>query len=202
MTLARLSHQAGKIASYLRRKGRCKANGRTWLLSQMPPQSICAEIGVWKGEFSEHITEIVKPRLLHLVDPWTYQPEFPDRMFGGTVATSQKDMDRMFEAVCERFRAHENVHVHREYSEAYVQHVADEYFDWIYIDGNHSYEFVKRDLEMYVAKVRTGGFITGDDFNWRPDLGCPVRRAVEEVVHSGRVQFVGLQGGQFVLRRC
>jgi methyltransferase family protein len=37
------------------------------------------------------------------------------------------------------------------------------YFDWIYVDGDHQYEAVKKGLESYLPKVKPGGFITGDD---------------------------------------
>ena len=36
--------------------------------------------------------------------------------------------------------------------------------DWIYVDGNHLYEFVRADLELSLRKARRGGFITGDDY--------------------------------------
>lgn len=39
--------------------------------------------------------------------------------------------------------------------------------DFIYIDGHHGYEYVKKDLELYVPKVRKGGLITGHDFDYR-----------------------------------
>ena len=37
--------------------------------------------------------------------------------------------------------------------------------DFVYIDGNHSYEFVKKDIELYYPKVRNGGILGGHDFN-------------------------------------
>lgn len=36
--------------------------------------------------------------------------------------------------------------------------------DFIFIDGNHSYEYVLEDLELYYPKVKNGGVITGDDY--------------------------------------
>ena len=37
--------------------------------------------------------------------------------------------------------------------------------DFVYIDGNHNYDFVKKDLEMYYSKIREGGIIGGHDFS-------------------------------------
>lgn len=43
--------------------------------------------------------------------------------------------------------------------------------DFVYIDGNHDYEFVKKDIEMYYPKVRSGGIIGGHDFDgFYPDV--------------------------------
>ena len=36
--------------------------------------------------------------------------------------------------------------------------------DFVYIDGNHSYRYVKHDVESYYPKVRNGGIIGGHDF--------------------------------------
>ncbi len=38
------------------------------------------------------------------------------------------------------------VKIHRGYSTDILEQFPDEYFDWIYIDGNHLYEYVKNDL--------------------------------------------------------
>jgi predicted O-methyltransferase YrrM len=54
--------------------------------------------------------------------------------------------------------------IHRGYSTDILSRFADAYFDWIYIDGNHLFDFVKADLELGYRKVRRGGLITGDDY--------------------------------------
>jgi cephalosporin hydroxylase len=39
-------------------------------------------------------------------------------------------------------------------------------FDWIYIDGDHHYEAVLQDLELYFPKVKVGGYIVYDDYDF------------------------------------
>jgi hypothetical protein len=48
----------------------------------------------------------------------------------------------------------------------------DSTLDFVYIDANHSYECVKKDLETWYPKVRSGGFICGHDYldiDWLKD---------------------------------
>ena len=58
----------------------------------------------------------------------------------------------------------------------------DDYFDWVYIDGNHNDPFVGQDLALARRKVKAGGIISGDDYNWQSAIGAPVRTAVEKLV--------------------
>jgi len=47
-------------------------------------------------------------------------------------------------------------------------------FDAVFIDGNHSYEYVKKDLENYLPKVKDGGIIALHDVNFEGDrYGSP-----------------------------
>jgi predicted phosphodiesterase len=38
-------------------------------------------------------------------------------------------------------------------------------YDLIYIDGNHDYDSMNRDIENFKHKVKKGGYISGHDFN-------------------------------------
>jgi hypothetical protein len=66
--------------------------------------------------------------------------------------------------------------------------------DFVYIDGNHKYEFVKQDIEAYYPKIKIGGVIGGHDI----DNGtCPnhsgLTKAVLEFVikHNLELQIGG-----------
>jgi predicted O-methyltransferase YrrM len=43
--------------------------------------------------------------------------------------------------------------------------ITEEDFDFIYIDGDHSYDYVKEDIEIWYPKVRDGGILCGHDYN-------------------------------------
>ena len=50
----------------------------------------------------------------------------------------------------------------------------DGQFDALFIDGNHSYEYVKKDLENYWGKVRPGGIVALHDVNFEGErYGSP-----------------------------
>lgn len=52
--------------------------------------------------------------------------------------------------------------------------IKDEAYDAVFIDGNHSYEYVKKDLENYWSKVKTGGIIALHDANFEGErYGTP-----------------------------
>jgi predicted O-methyltransferase YrrM len=52
-------------------------------------------------------------------------------------------------------------------------------FDFVFIDADHSYEAVKRDITLWRPKVKPGGWLCGHDLD-KPHWG--VRRAVEELL--------------------
>jgi hypothetical protein len=39
--------------------------------------------------------------------------------------------------------------------------------DFIYIDGNHTYSYVKADLANYWPKIKRDGILSGHDFDYR-----------------------------------
>ena len=138
--------------------------GRLWVvLRRMPKRAVCAELGVWKGDFSQEILRVTRPRRLHLIDPWHCEEgeEYKDEPYGAAKG-SQASLDGMHKDVHTRFRseiARGIVTIHRETSAEAADRFPIEYFGWIYIDGNHSYDFIKADLQIYMPNVVPGGYI-------------------------------------------
>jgi hypothetical protein len=58
-----------KVKRMLREK-----DDRQWLLKMMPRNSVCAEIGVYQGRFTECILPIVRPKMLHLLTHGNISP--------------------------------------------------------------------------------------------------------------------------------
>lgn len=182
---------------------RARKRSRDALLDMMPAESVCAEIGVWRGSFSQQILDRVRPRELHLIDPWTYHELASTQWHGGKDghARGQGEMDRTFARVRERFAHRDDVRIHRCASHEAAPAFPDAYFDWVYIDGDHSFEYVAADLQDYLPKVKPGGYVAGDDFYWAPDEEFPVKRAVERVVRRGAARLAFQRRGQWVLER-
>lgn len=179
---------------------------RRYLLRMLPRGGVCAEIGVWKGDFSAAILRKTKPTRLHLIDPWRFEtdPEYSSSYYGGAIVRDQGMMNSIYERVCERFRPaveRGTVRIHRQTGEEAALELDDGYFDWVYIDGNHLYEYVKMDLANFFPKVKSGGLIAGDDYGAEGWWDGGVERAVDEFCESMACEVVTTRRHQFVLRK-
>ena len=172
---------------------------RQRLLRSLPKGGRVAEIGVWEGAFSRKIVEICQPDELHLIDPWLYQPEFANTGFGRK--KNEFLMEQKYRDVAAAFEAVPHIHIHRATSEVALASLPDGYLDWVYIDANHNEPFIGNDLSLCLRKVKPGGIIAGDDFNWMSDAsGAPVRRAVEATLaRLGSAASLRLMANQYVI---
>jgi len=116
------------------------------------------EIGVAEGDNSKSMLKNLNMKMLYLVDPYI---EYEDG-----VTTHSKQFIAGYKIVNETLANLPNVCFLQAKSEDAVKHVPNN-LDFVYIDGNHSYESVKKDIELYYPKVRVGGFIGGHDFEAR-----------------------------------
>ena len=172
-----------------------------YVSSLIKPGDIGAEIGVASGVFAYHVLLQKKPSKLYLIDPWQYglQADYE------TNPTRDKQLgrDQQYQKVCSYFAPYENVEIVRLKSEDAVTMFPDDYFDYVYIDGEHSYAAVTRDLANYFPKVRVGGHLIGDDYGW-----TGIMPAVQDFLkaHQGECSFLvdpyaGQSGGQFAIQR-
>jgi hypothetical protein len=145
-------------------------SNRSELLKLMPKNSVIAEIGVDEGQFSKEIIKTTSPSKLHLVDAW------------GSGRYDSNKMDQVNILFADEMKSG-NVEIHHGLSTDVVEQFPDEYFDWIYIDTDHTYETTRKELELYAPKLKLGGIIAGHDYivgNWHGMFKYGVVEAVNE----------------------
>ncbi len=171
-----------KVLSWL---GSKESKSRLKLLSLFPPSSVGVEIGVHTGDFSASILKLIKPSKLFLIDPWKYEPDdrYRNSFYGSKVQNQQQTMDARYNQVSKRFSQEietGTVEIMRTTSVEAAQSFDSESLDWVYIDGNHTYEFVKQDLQLYFPKLKLGGLLCGDDYGIKGWWEAGVLKAVNQ----------------------
>jgi hypothetical protein len=111
-----------------------------------------AEIGVLRGDFSKVILDS-GTKFLYLVDPY-----IEDYMYMPDEMTSSERI--MLNAL----KPYENKKLLKMTSVEASKMFSDGFFDYVYIDANHNYEFVRDDIAAWYPKVRSGGILGGHDF--------------------------------------
>ena len=148
---------------------------REELLKRVPLNSVCAEIGVFEGEFSHLIHTMLRPSRLYLAD-----------LFRGPMISGDKNgnntktinLDQAYQALLGKYHSNPEVSLFRGESELFLSLLPDAHLDFIYIDGDHRYEGCRTDLQLARRKVKRGGIIAGHDYC---DQFPGVIRAVDEL---------------------
>ncbi|MEO5335779.1 MAG: class I SAM-dependent methyltransferase [Magnetospirillum sp. WYHS-4] len=171
------------------------------LMFLMPKGGQVAEIGVARGDFSRRILDAAEPGRLHLIDPWTHQDREDYR--NDPSNWSEEEGDALHRSIQVRFAKEVGagqVAVHRGFSGDVVSRFPDGSLDWIYIDGLHSYEGVKADLDAFAPKIKPDGFILGHDYAKHEEaqaMGFGVVEAVDEFVRTQGWAFLALSAERY-----
>jgi hypothetical protein len=171
----RLEKQSKKIILYPTRN--------EMITSLISNRASILEIGVFKGTFAQQLAKL-SPRVLHLVDIWETGPMVSGDHDGNNIERIE-NASIFYTYVKHHFRFFPNVNVHRMKSTEFLSLMKPNSLDIIYIDGDHSYEGVKADLEASLPIIRKYGYIMGHDYEMNMekakrsyDFG--VKRAVDE----------------------
>ena len=70
-------------------------------------------------------------------------------------------------------------------SEKAAKFFTDGCLDLVFIDANHTYPFVKQDIQLWLPKIKKGGIICGHDYNDFMHVG--VKQAVDEIFASHEI---------------
>ena len=146
--------------------------------------NVGAEIGVGSGPNTVNLCKSL-PNLekLYAIDPFEYYPDFDKQI---------KAVNRDYEGHYKIFLSNiapykDKIKVIRKRSSDAAELIEDNSLDFVFIDGNHLYEYVKEDILLWAPKVKWGGIISGHDYTSDPDdVGKQwfhgVKKAVDELI--------------------
>jgi len=114
------------------------------------------EVGTEQGAFAEIILKYANQ--LTCVDPWEPYAEYKDHV-------GKEKLNRFREITRDRLkRFGDRVTLVPMYSMEAVKLARDDFYDFVYIDANHSYKYVLEDITEWTKKVKPGGIVAGDDY--------------------------------------
>lgn len=165
----------------------------------LPLNCDVAELGVLHGDFSKEILRIINPETLVLIDPFvTNEAKYKSGLT--TAYSTEEDFQRLIMDFEKEIKSGEVI-LDRRFSYDAVSSYADGVFDFIYIDGSHLKDDVKKDLTDWLPKLKEGGLLCGHDHIDIPEFG--VIQAVTEFMEEQNLEMVVLNeaGGDFALKR-
>lgn len=183
---------------------------RAPILKHAKKRGRIAEIGVFRGHFSEVILERLQPAVFFMVDKWTMNGEHwswgadTEYMAFGELTTALARDDAARRAKKFEGRGIDILLVENA-STAFADDLrqAGETLDAVYLDASHLYESTLRELAAFAKVLAPGGVIMGDD--WRPDRTHRhhgVFKAVTEFVKSTDFEIVAADHAmQWCIRR-
>jgi predicted O-methyltransferase YrrM len=139
------------------------------------------EVGVYLGENALAMLENMQIQMLYLVDPYELNKGYDAVQEGDNLPP--EDAFRISQNLIGN---RDNVRWIKETSEiAALRNYG--FIDYIYIDGDHRYESVRKDLINWWPKLKPGGVIGGHDYHsdFKPEIHQGVDKAVDEFFGSG-----------------
>lgn len=157
--------------------------------ASLKPDSIIVEVGCYAGESAQIFAGYASR--LYCVDPWDFDlfPSCP-------AAITMQDVENAFDVRMAPWIEAMKINTKESEqpfggfapfkklkmtSEQAADIIASESVDTVYIDADHWYASVCKDIRTWLPKIKVGGIISGHDYNderWRPE----VNRAVDELL--------------------
>ena len=125
---------------------------------------IIAEVGVEKGGQTRYLLKLCPDiKEYWAIDQWIV---VSDLVHGKNALERNKlDWFNLYQKVCQLMIHFKQLRVLRMTSLEASKVFPDKYFDFVYIDAEHSYDAVVNDIAAWLPKVKIGGYLGGHDYN-------------------------------------
>ena len=134
---------------------------------------------------------------MYCIDPWENYDEYDEYRD----QNKQNIHYEIFNRNLNKCDFKDRVTVHRGYSHKVLPTLEDEFFNIIYIDGNHEPEYVLEDAVLSFRKLIKNGLLIFDDYhNNQPEL---TKRGVDAFLeaYKNRIHNISYYNGQLFLQK-
>jgi predicted O-methyltransferase YrrM len=172
------------------------------------------EIGVYRGRSLLPVAAMLRiagAGVATGIDPWGVEEALQEDTHAVGPEVNEwvrsHPWDETYQSVVDRVEQYEltaHCRILRMTSEAAAPQIPDASVDLVHVDGNHDRAAVEQDVELYLPKLKPGGFLVLDDASWnsvRPVIEA-LRSRLEYVFQIG--DFLNLhedQPNDFVVMR-
>lgn len=118
---------------------------------------IGAEIGVGRGDHALSLLTNLDTRRLYLIDPYIINPLYPEKV--------NKDNYRCAVESIKEIRKTRRVRWILKKAGAALPEIPDGSLDFVYLDGDHTYESLIKEIPAWEVKVKIGGLVGGHDYH-------------------------------------
>lgn len=115
-----------------------------------------AEIGVFEGTLTNALLRRIPGLKMYGVDLWENYEDYKDDL-------ASLALSGAYEKAVENTKGFDCTLI-RGWSNEVVKQFEDGSLDFVYIDGNHKFEYAIEDIALWAPKVRKGGIICGHDY--------------------------------------
>jgi len=132
---------------------------------------------------------------LYCIDPWEDYKDYSE------YKNEQPNIYNSFINNIEKSGIKDKIVITRGYSNSELIKLKDDFFDIIYIDGNHEPEYVLEDAVLSFRKLKIGGILIFDDYGWGgPDL---TQRGIDGFLsgYHKRIQILGGRESQVFVKK-
>jgi uncharacterized protein YcgI (DUF1989 family) len=147
------------------------------------------EIGTAYGGNSDYLMSNTDIHLI-CVDPYLYYSAMPG-------LASQEDYDTLHLFATTRLKIHKGLTLIRTTSVCFAPEVEGDSIDFVFLDGDHSYDAVLKECNIFYAKIRIGGALMGHDYN----IFESVNKAVEQFASGNQLSIHQLPGNIWYINK-
>ena len=138
------------------------------------------EVGVARGSFSTLMFKGIPGLKMYLVDPY--------EDYAGARKRRGKDHTEGEKVAREKMKGFDAVFIKKPSETAFLD-IPDNSLDFVYIDGNHKYDYVMLDILLWSRKVKKGGMVSGHDYydSTNRVSKCAAKSAVDDFTRFHKI---------------